>query len=156
MENKTKEEYKKRIIYDFIVLFVILLVISVIVMALNLISSYKEFLISENIRFMLYGFAIFFIIFILVDVFTEALNMRKAISEKNKIKNAANPQTWLLEFEGIIVPLNHKLEGLAELGKENRNTKLSNSRIRQITYTLYMFLLKLPKVLLHKLHLLKH
>jgi len=25
------------------------------------------------------------------------------------------------------------------IGKENRNTKLSNSRIRQITYTLYMF-----------------
>lgn len=42
----------------------------------------------------------------------------KDMIEKNKIKNAANPQTWLLEFEGIIVPLNHKLEGLAELGKE--------------------------------------
>ena len=26
-----------------------------------------------------------------------------------------------------------------EIGKENRNNKLSNSRIRQITYTLYMF-----------------
>ena len=26
-----------------------------------------------------------------------------------------------------------------DIGKENRNTKLSNSRIRQITYTLYMF-----------------
>ena len=25
------------------------------------------------------------------------------------------------------------------IGKENRNTKLSNSRIRQITYTLYLF-----------------
>ena len=25
------------------------------------------------------------------------------------------------------------------IGKENRNTKLSNSRIRQITYTLYIF-----------------
>ena len=42
----------------------------------------------------------------------------KDMIEKNKIKNAANPQTWLLEFEGIIVPLNHKLEGLSELGKE--------------------------------------
>ena len=26
-----------------------------------------------------------------------------------------------------------------DIGKENRNTKLSNSRVRQITYTLYMF-----------------
>ena len=89
MENKTKEEYKKRIMLDFTILFVILIVISIILMVLNLISGYKEFLISENIRFMLYGFAIFFIIFILVDVFTEALNMRKAISEKNKIKKKA-------------------------------------------------------------------
>lgn len=49
-----------------------------------------------------------------------ALRIRdiREMIEKNKIKNAANPQTWLLEFKGIIVPLNHKIEGLAVLGKE--------------------------------------
>ena len=41
---------------------------------------------------------------------------------------------------------NHKIDILiinflkdCNIGKENRNNKLSNSRIRQITYTLYLF-----------------
>ena len=38
--------------------------------------------------------------------------------EKNKIKNAANPQTWLLEFESISLPLSKKIDGLNELCQE--------------------------------------
>lgn len=35
--------------------------------------------------------------------------------EKNKVKNAASPQTWQLEFESIIVPLIKKIQGTKEL-----------------------------------------
>lgn len=38
--------------------------------------------------------------------------------EKNKVKNAASPQTWQLEFESIIVPLIKKIQGTKELEKE--------------------------------------
>ena len=35
--------------------------------------------------------------------------------EKNKIKNAVNPTTWVLEFNSIAIPLSKKVEGLAIL-----------------------------------------
>ena len=35
--------------------------------------------------------------------------------EKQKVKNAANPSTWYLEFKSISVPVLKKIEGLAKL-----------------------------------------
>lgn len=84
------------------------------------------------------------------DFFTNKykLNERKylfILREINKLRNAvAHNECVLSELnkkdnkhnaDNIII--NYLME--CEIGKENRNNKLSNSRIRQITYTLYMF-----------------
>lgn len=50
------------------------------------------------------------------------------LSELDKKDNYHRPDTLIVNY----------LIG-CDIGKENRNNKLSNSRIRQITYTLYMF-----------------
>ncbi len=38
--------------------------------------------------------------------------------EKNKIRHAADPKVWQLELESILVPLQHKVEGLEKLQEE--------------------------------------
>ena len=67
------------------------------------------------------------------------------LREINKLRNAvAHNSSVLSELDkkdnnhsADILVINY-LKGCG-IGKENRNTKLSNSRIRQITYTLYLF-----------------
>lgn len=67
------------------------------------------------------------------------------LREVNKLRNAVAHNSCVLceldKKDNI-----HRIDTLVigylkdcGIGKENRNTKLSNSRIRQITYTLYMF-----------------
>ena len=50
------------------------------------------------------------------------------LSELNKKDNNYRPDTLVINY----------LKNCG-IGKENRNNKLKNSRIRQITYTLYLF-----------------
>ena len=67
------------------------------------------------------------------------------LREVNKLRNAvAHNSCVLCELDKK--DNTHRVDTLVinylkdcGIGKENRNTKLSNSRIRQITYTLYMF-----------------
>ncbi len=67
------------------------------------------------------------------------------LREVNKLRNAvAHNSCVLCELDKK--DNTHRVDTLVinylkdcGIGKENRNTKLSNSRVRQITYTLYMF-----------------
>lgn len=67
------------------------------------------------------------------------------LREVNKLRNAVAHNSCVLcdldkkdnLHRADILVINYLKE--CGIGKENRNTKLSNSRIRQITYTLYMF-----------------
>lgn len=84
------------------------------------------------------------------DFFTQHYNLDDQkyifiLREVNKLRNAVAHNSCVLcdldKKDNI-----HKVDTLVirylkdcGIGKENRNTKLSNSRIRQITYTLYMF-----------------
>lgn len=70
-----------------------------------------------------------------VFILREIVKLRNAVahnscvlSELNKKDNKYSPDYEIIKF------LNK-----CEIGKETRDNKLSNSRIRQITYTLYMF-----------------
>lgn len=67
------------------------------------------------------------------------------LREVNKLRNAVAHNSCVLSELGKKDNL-HRADTLiinylkeCGIGKENRNNKLSNSRIRQITYTLYMF-----------------
>lgn len=67
------------------------------------------------------------------------------LREVNKLRNAVAHNSCVLS-ELDKKDNTHRVDTLVikylkdcRIGKENRNTKLSNSRIRQITYTLYMF-----------------
>jgi len=67
------------------------------------------------------------------------------LREVNKLRNAVAHNSCVLS-ELDKKDNNHRADTLVinylkdcGIGKENRNTKLSNSRIRQITYTLFMF-----------------
>ena len=67
------------------------------------------------------------------------------LREINKLRNAVAHNSCVLS-ELDKKDNQHRADTLivdylkeCEIGKENRNNKLSNSRIRQITYTLYMF-----------------
>ncbi len=67
------------------------------------------------------------------------------LREVNKLRNAVAHNSCVLS-ELAKKDNTHRADTLVihylkdcGIGKENRNTKLSNSRIRQITYTLYMF-----------------
>jgi hypothetical protein len=84
------------------------------------------------------------------DFFTKLYNLDDnkyifILREVNKLRNAVAHNSCVLseldKKDNV-----HKIDTLiinylkdCGIGKENRNTKLSNSRIRQITYTLYMF-----------------
>jgi len=67
------------------------------------------------------------------------------LREINKLRNAVAHNSCVLseldkkdnKHRANVLVINYLKE--CGIGKENRNTKLSNSRIRQITYTLYMF-----------------
>ena len=67
------------------------------------------------------------------------------LREVNKLRNAVAHNSCVLceldkkdNIHRIDIVIINYLKNCG-IGKENRNTKLSNSRIRQITYTLYMF-----------------
>lgn len=84
------------------------------------------------------------------DFFTKYYNLEDnkyifILREVNKLRNAVAHNSCVLseldKKDNV-----HRVDTLVisylkdcGIGKENRNTKLSNSRIRQITYTLYMF-----------------
>mgnify|MGYP004668140443 FL=1 len=84
------------------------------------------------------------------DFFTNAYNLKDKkyifiLREINKLRNAAAHNTCILNELSKKDNL-HKADNLVinylkncGIGKENRLTKLKNSRIRQITYTLYLF-----------------
>lgn len=84
------------------------------------------------------------------DFFTKYYNLEDnkyifILREINKLRNAVAHNSCVLcdldkkdnLHRADTLVINYLKE--CGIGKENRNTKLSNSRIRQITYTLYMF-----------------
>ena len=84
------------------------------------------------------------------DFFTKYYNLEDnkyifILREINKLRNAVAHNSCVLcdldkkdNFHRADTLVINYLKD-CKIGKENRNTKLSNSRIRQITYTLYMF-----------------
>lgn len=84
------------------------------------------------------------------DFFTTEYNLSDnkyvfILREINKLRNAVAHNSCVLS-ELDKKDNNHKIDILiinfledCNIGKENRNNKLANSRIRQITYTLYLF-----------------
>lgn len=67
------------------------------------------------------------------------------LREVNKLRNAVAHNSCVLS-ELNVKDNNHRIDNLVinylkgcGIGRDSRNTKLSNSRIRQITYTLYIF-----------------
>ena len=84
------------------------------------------------------------------DFFTTEYNLSDnkyvfILREINKLRNAVAHNSCVLS-ELDKKDNNHKIDILiinflkdCNIGKENRNSKLANSRIRQITYTLYLF-----------------